>query len=555
MLGAATGAAHAWQRLGGYLTRHEERERRSRRERLEWLGDAVLRDLVVRHVFAYCVCAGDGEPPAPAAQCAGLCDRCCSNETLARVWDHARAAHVAVCSSSKRRRKRLGRRERHASKWKADMVESALGALITDEKLSRAFSLDMIDVLLSSVLRAAAWAGREKTSSADYDASASPAKQTLRQCKLQHLGWTADFSGDRNTNLFRSLDSEEERDSDDVDDNLNHEIEDGMKGGGNDSIECGAAHPIDSVGGDTAAPSSVKTGVSKSSADILGTAALHATLSFVIYTQLGESATPNLLTRVRQRIISQRERLWDSAMRNLKKQTLIRFDRSGERPHLSGAYMGAAAAAHDEWSLRNDRAREREEPAGRAAPVSGSGGEMAVTAAAAAGAVGARSHPSLMKICRYMVSTSADYFISEGAALTTAFAPDVHDSMKAPCWRTPHGYSRSRKAAELALQFLGNASASRAIKRSANESDDANHSGDEPFQPALKRPRTLSKRGESTATGRQVVGSAVTSRSSISATSRDLALLSRFSDHDELLGRIETAIHWDPGLSGTSVEK
>ena len=137
-----------------------------------------------------------------------------------------------------------------------------------------------------------------------------------------------------------------------------------MKGGGNDSIECGAAHPIDSVGGDTAAPSSVKTGVSKSSADILGTAALHATLSFVIYTQLGESATPNLLTRVRQRIISQRERLWDSAMRNLKKQTLIRFDRSGERPHLSGAYMGAAAAAHDEWSLRNDRAREREEPAG-----------------------------------------------------------------------------------------------------------------------------------------------------------------------------------------------
>ena len=127
-------------------------ERRLRREP-EWLGDAVLRDLVVRHVFAYCVCAGDGEPPAPAAQCAGLCDRCCSNETLARVWDHARAAHVAVCSSSKKRRKRLGRRERHASKWKADMVESALGALITDEKLSRAFSLDMIDVLLSSVLQ------------------------------------------------------------------------------------------------------------------------------------------------------------------------------------------------------------------------------------------------------------------------------------------------------------------------------------------------------------------------------------------------------------------
>ena len=39
-----------WRRLGAYLSRHAEGCPRARRERLEWLGDAVLRDLVVRHV-------------------------------------------------------------------------------------------------------------------------------------------------------------------------------------------------------------------------------------------------------------------------------------------------------------------------------------------------------------------------------------------------------------------------------------------------------------------------------------------------------------------------
>jgi hypothetical protein len=631
--------AESFRRLGAYLSQHAETCPRARRERLEWLGDAVLRDLVARHVAErrgpeqgqqqqqqQQVEEGEEEGLDDAQSCTSrrksrrtagatlsmLCDRCCANATLALAWDRARAVHL---SRKRRRWRRAGDGDGHATKWKADMVESALGALVVQcirGEQSAALTLDMIDVLLSGVLRAAAWRGGSGGSGLEVfyhlplEATAVSGKQRRRkrfnshpmgaipswgrvaasaevpphlnlvpstlqstsrtlyqQCERQDLGWNTGYDGVRNTNMFGSLGSDEdEEESADSSASLDGDNADDVEDG--DPSTTPPAPPQDGA-------NVIKT----AAAEIVGAAALRASLSLAIFTRLGPSATPNVLTRERQRIMSRRDQLWGAALSHLEKRAVVWFDTTAATMPGPTAYLWAAAATRGEW-LGGPEDRLPLEPEVRsplfcASSLSSSSSFAAATTTAAVAVAtrkGGAALPvaTLTALCRYMADNNNgnagddnndEPVVASSAASAITPNSNAHYLKKEDnaFWRTSRAYSRSREAAEIALQSVGLALSpqsprpiSTASKRKAADT----------FLPppsiAKRRRRSHGLSSSSAGLSLPVTSSTLPPPSrpsrSLSASARDLALLSRFAGHEELLNAVEKAIHWDADPSG-----
>ena len=77
--------AESFRRLGAYLSQHAETCPRARRERLEWLGDAVLRDPVARPAAAPRA-PQRGRPPQPPRAQPGEGGVCTYSGAAPRGW-------------------------------------------------------------------------------------------------------------------------------------------------------------------------------------------------------------------------------------------------------------------------------------------------------------------------------------------------------------------------------------------------------------------------------------------------------------------------------------
>jgi hypothetical protein len=107
------------QRVGEYLQSQQKIVKRQR-ERLEWLGDAILRELVLTTANSVL----NKLNPLQHADIVKVCDICCSNATLALAWDNT----VGLTSY---------RQTHHSTKWKADIVETAIGSLAVDVSVGK----------------------------------------------------------------------------------------------------------------------------------------------------------------------------------------------------------------------------------------------------------------------------------------------------------------------------------------------------------------------------------------------------------------------------------
>ena len=224
--------------VGKFLHTCSTKHNKKTRERLEWLGDAVLREIVVERALSSVTYTQQEE----LSEIMALCDQCCSNATLSVVYDRA----TECCGFG-----RTSTLTNHSTKWKADVVETAIGDLSVDNtNHSRARLLDEILAIVFSV------------SNIPTEDGPQPAEG----------------------NNFEQLDSE-----------LDEEKDEGEDEGEEDCKE---------------EEEEVLTLPSPERAtSILGGSALHASLSLHLFLQ-HVSSTPKMLTRERQHSIAQKHTRW-----------------------------------------------------------------------------------------------------------------------------------------------------------------------------------------------------------------------------------------------------
>ena len=247
--------------VGKFLHTCSSKHNKKTRERLEWLGDAVLREIVVERALSSVTYTQQEE----LSEIMVLCDQCCSNATLSVVYDRA----TECCGFG-----RTSTQTNHSTKWKADIVETAIGDLSVDNtNHSRARLLDEILAIVFSV------------SNIPTEEGPQPAE------------------GNNFEQLDSELDEEEDEEEDkeedeEEDEEENEEENEGDKG--EDEGEENCKQEEEEV---LTLPSPARA------TSILGGSALHASLSLHLFLQ-HVSSTPKMLTRERQHSIAQKHTRW-----------------------------------------------------------------------------------------------------------------------------------------------------------------------------------------------------------------------------------------------------
>ena len=552
-----------WKRLRAYLCSHKAVYPRRARERLEWLGDAVLRDLVVHHLlFSESESHLQSKNEDDFEKRMKLCDLCCSNASLSKVWDFAMSSEQTGFPMKSKHASAL---KSHSSKWKADMIESALGGLIVDASKHHAKSLSLIDVLISSVFDTAAWlVGSPSVSrsgskdfqrhlsdrpdlvfdntggSLDEEATRVSIHSTLLQCEFGELGWKAKQGGARNTNLFDCLspgsDSEPELEP-------KPEPEPELELEPESESESNTSHLVleGSVVSEPEKSKPAKSNITKHRLDAYGAASLRASISLVIYNCLEKNATPRHLTRERQRLMASREILWSRALKCMQERARFWLDTKSDK---RGTYEWAAEIAKDEWRIKAVmRTPHTKDSSNAAASSLHESFPGSVPKRACAGELNFTSLTDLCVLMFNLARPQVEAHISPDGALPN----------HAHSWRVEIGYTLSREAALHALRSSGILSAPKSLKRKTLLASETLASEiDSVSSNQAKRRRLMSPPGKNIVPSS---GGKHESRS-IRVSARDMALLSRFSGHKELQDAVELAIHCDadPGVSNSKGE-
>ena len=249
------------KRIGKYLLTQSVVVKRTR-ERLEWLGDAVLRECVVKASLTSLLHHRNNN----LSIAMDMCDVCCSNQTLSIVWDRTTECYLGMQSTTS-----------HSTKWKADVVESAIGNLMTSSSIYSG----LLDEIIAVIFAVSAL-------------SLQPEEIQQPLIVVEHNNWKQ---------LDSELDDSEDDDKDD-EDGEDKDVEDGEEDQRN---KTNFTTPTSTTGTGTVT-TTFTTGQSLRASSILGGSALHASLSLAIYHHY--STPPNSLTHQRQSAVRDKHLRW-----------------------------------------------------------------------------------------------------------------------------------------------------------------------------------------------------------------------------------------------------
>ena len=251
------------KRVGQYLLAQSKTVKRER-ERKEWLGDAVLRENVLQIITSVCAFSDSSSQLLLLTE---LTDTCCSNAVLAFVWEYTVVQHVSSYQQPY-----------HNTKWKADVVEAAIGALCVEKQQQS--SLTMLDEILAVVF-AVSLLGKD--SNANNVAYSRDRSFSVASFNSNHFDQRGLFDSDEG--------KEEKEEKEDTEISTNSKEEEGYD-------KDGAGDTVRDIPGSSLRMSS-----------ILGGAALQASVSLALY-QHCLRATPQLLTHTRQNVMCQKQQQW-----------------------------------------------------------------------------------------------------------------------------------------------------------------------------------------------------------------------------------------------------
>ena len=267
----------------GKLLRNTMKLTKKHRERLEWVGDAILRELVVQSTTVTLT-------NQHHMDIHNMYDLCCSNVTLALVFDHT----VECCGL----KHRTPGTTDHSIKWKADLVETAIGALCvstTGQGGGQNLACNgLLDEIISVVFAVSIMA---KESGGDD-----------RSGGQQHGVANCDSNQFDQLELFD--DSSEEETGEEEGEKEQDQEEEGAGAGENqkEKEKVNISTKEDQI---VETPSTAPPPPPSSTrfSSVLGGAALNASLSLALYHR-HTSATPQTLTRARQDATAHKQSRW-----------------------------------------------------------------------------------------------------------------------------------------------------------------------------------------------------------------------------------------------------
>ena len=279
------------QRVGKWLLATMKLTKKHR-ERLEWVGDAILRELVVQSTTVTLT-------NQHHMDIHNMYDLCCSNVTLALVFDHT----VECCGL----KHRTPGTTDHSIKWKADLVETAIGALCVSTtgqgggpNLACNGLLDDIISVVFAVSIMAKESGGDDRSGGQQHSVANCDSNQFDQLEL------FDDSSEEETGEEEAEEGEQEEEEESKKEKVNISTKRDQTvetSSSSSSSSSSSAPPPPLPPPPLPLPSSTRFSC------VLGGAALNASLSLALYHRY-TSATPQTLTHARQDATAHKQSKW-----------------------------------------------------------------------------------------------------------------------------------------------------------------------------------------------------------------------------------------------------